>query len=260
MAGARVQVELTNPDLTFAPKVNDASRAIARGLEEEAGDGRSARRAARGRRAAGQRGVAARRRRAGVRAQRAPQELRPSARDEHTFAPQLNENTKRLCDMMAEEGVRGGAGSFLERQAEHAAKADLAKRAVRERLENECTFHPKLGNADEVLLKSKHVVRLGETPRERIARLAFLEKQTREQRRLKAEEAFHKQFSFRPKLSGAARKKAPTPLHELVANPRGAEVRAAAEAAAAEAFAAEHTRSSRTPGTGTRTPRRVRSR
>ena len=143
--------------------------------------------------------------------------------------------------MMAEEGVRGGAGSFLERQAEHAAKADLAKRAIRERLEKECTFHPNTGNADEVLLKSKHVVRLGETPRERIARLAFLEKQTREQKRLKAEEAFHKQFSFRPKLSSTARTKAPTPLHELVANPRGAEIRAAAEAAAAEAFAAEHT-------------------
>jgi hypothetical protein len=143
--------------------------------------------------------------------------------------------------MMAEEGVRGGAGSFLERQADHAAKADAAKRAIRERLEKDCTFHPNTGNADEVLLKSKHVVRLGETPRERIARLAFLEKQTREQRRLKAEEAFHKQFSFRPKLSNAARTKAPTPLHELVANPRGAEIRAAAEAAAAEAFAAEHT-------------------
>ena len=242
LAAARVQVELTNPDLTFAPKVNDASRAIARGLEEEAGDGRSAVE----RLAAGSRPGSAASRRAGASSRGRPSSARrksydASARDEHTFAPQLNENTKRLCDMMAEEGVRGGAGSFLERQAEHAAKADLAKRAVRERLEKECTFHPNTGNADEVLLKSKHVVRLGETPRERIARLAFLEKQTREQRRLKAEEAFHKQFSFRPKLSGAARTKAPTPLHELVSNPRGAEIRAAAEAAAAEAFAAQHT-------------------
>ena len=242
LAAARVQVELTNPDLTFAPKVNDASRAIARGLEEEAGDGRSAVE----RLAAGERPGSAASRRAGASSRGRPSSARrksydAAARDEHTFAPQLNENTKRLCDMMAEEGVRGGAGSFLERQADHAAKADLAKRAVRERLEKECTFHPNTGNADEVLLKSKHVVRLGETPRERIARLAFLEKQTREQRRLKAEEAFHKQFSFRPKLSGAARTKAPTPLHELVSNPRGAETRAAAEAAAAEAFAAQHT-------------------
>ena len=55
LAAARVQVELTNPDLTFAPKVNDASRAIARGLE---GGGRRAV----GRRARGRRAGAARRR------------------------------------------------------------------------------------------------------------------------------------------------------------------------------------------------------
>ena len=242
LAAARVQVELENPDLTYVPKVNDASRAIARGLEEEAGDARSAVE----RLASGERPRGAASRGAGASARGRPSSARrksydAATRDEHTFAPRLNENTKRLCDMMAEEGVRGGAGSFLERQADHAAKADLAKRAMRERLEKECTFHPNTGNADEVLLKSKHVVRLGETPRERIARLAFLEKQTREQKRLKAEEAFHKQFSFRPKLSSTARTKAPTPLHELVANPRGAEIRAAAEAAAAEAFAAEHT-------------------
>ena len=242
LAAARVQVELENPDLTFAPKVNDASRAIARGLEEEAGDRRSPVE----RLASGERPGSAASRGPGASARGRPSSARrksydAAARDEHTFAPKLNENTKRLCEMMAEEGVRGGAGSFLERQADHAAKADAAKRAIRERLEKDCTFHPNTGNADEVLLKSKHVVRLGETPRERIARLAFLEKQTREQRRLKAEEAFHKQFSFRPKLSNAARTKAPTPLHELVANPRGAEIRAAAEAAAAEAFAAEHT-------------------
>ena len=37
LAAARVQYELENPDLTFAPKVSEASRAIARGLEEESG-------------------------------------------------------------------------------------------------------------------------------------------------------------------------------------------------------------------------------
>jgi hypothetical protein len=129
----------------------------------------------------------------------------------------------------------------LERQAEHAAKADKEKAAVRAKLEKECTFHPDTGNANEILFRSKHAVRLGETPRERLARLAFLEKQQREQKRLNAQEAFHEQFSFRPKLSDAARAKAPTPLHELVSNSRGAEIRSAAEAAAREAFAAAHT-------------------
>ena len=243
LAAARVQAELENPDLTFAPKVNDASRAIARGLEEEAGyEGRLP-----VERLSSSRPGSARNSFAGAR----PSSARPSSarrrsydarqRDEHTFAPRLNDNTRRLCEMMAEEGVRGGAGSFLDRQAEHLAKSEKEKNAIRDKLESDCTFHPNTGNTNEVLLRSKHVVRLGETPRERIARLAFLEKQQSEQKRLKAEENFHAQFSFRPKLSNAARTKQPTPLHELVSNPRGAEIRAAAEAAAQEAFHQEHT-------------------
>ena len=252
---AHVQVELTNPDLTFAPKVNDASRAIARGLEEEAGDGRSAVE----RLAAGERPGSAASRRAGASSRGRPSSARrkrADARSTSSFAPQLNENTKRLCDMMAEEGVRGGAGSFLERQADHAAKADLAKRAVRERLEKECTFHPNTGNADEVLLKSKHVVRLGETARERIARLAFLEKQTREQRRLKAEEAFHKQFSFRPKLSGAARIQGePTPLHERSRRPARPRSSRGVRRRRRRRRSRRSTRSSRTLARSTRTPR-----
>jgi hypothetical protein len=40
-------------------------------------------------------------------------------------------------------------------------------------------------------------VRLGETPRERIARLAFLEKQQRDVTIQQAQDAYHAQFSFR---------------------------------------------------------------
>jgi|TARA_B110000259_G_scaffold40682_1_gene46562 hypothetical protein len=203
LAAARVQVELENPDLTFAPKVNESSRAIARGLEMEGGfEGRwpverdsraSASRPSSARASASVNGVGAGRPSS---ARRRSYDAR--ARDEHTFAPKLNDNTRRLCEMMAEEGVRGGNGSFLERQAEHLAKSRKEKDSFRDALESaDCTFHPNTGNTHEVLLRSKHVVRLGETPRERIARLAFLEKQQRDVTIQQAQDAYHAQFSFR---------------------------------------------------------------
>jgi len=226
MAAARVQVELENPDLTFAPRVSEASRAIARGLEEESG----------GSVVSGDLTTSRRRRSSSGR-----RSLTAAEESEYTFAPKLNENTKRLCEMMAEEGVRGGAASFLERQAEHARKSRKEKATIRAQFDHECTFHPKLGNADDVLMHSKRVSRLGETPEERVARLAILDTREKEAKQAAAEENYHKQFTFKPRLSQTARKKEPTPLDDLVANPKGAEIRAAMEAAAREAFAAECT-------------------
>ena len=112
---------------------------------------------------------------------------------------------------------------------------------MRSRFDKDCTFHPDTGNAERVLANSKRVVRLGETPKERIARLAFLEKQQKEAKQALAEENYHKQFTFKPKLSATAKTKKPTPLNDLVTNPKGVQVRAVAEAAAREAFVSECT-------------------
>ena len=135
--------------------------------------------------------------------------------DDFSFAPRLNENTRRLCEMMAEEGVRGGNGSFLDRQREHLQRSKEKKAAIRAKFDQDCTFHPNTGNAAEVLMKSKHVVKLGETPQERVARLAFLEKQEKEIKQKIAEENYHKQFTFKPKISKDARSKSATPLEDL---------------------------------------------
>ena len=242
LAAARVQVELENPDLTFAPKVSDASRAIARGLEEEAGVDEKSKfdRLASGvsftdmRRASIGGGTATRSSRRSIGGSM-------YGEDDFSFAPRLNENTRRLCEMMAEEGVRGGNGSFLDRQREHLQRSKEKKAAIRAKFDQDCTFHPNTGNAAEVLMKSKHVVKLGETPQERVARLAFLEKQEKEIKQKIAEENYHKQFTFKPKISKDARSKSATPLEDLVTNKRTNEVRAAAAAAAAEAFNAECT-------------------
>ena len=242
LAAARVQVELENPDLTFAPKVSNASRAIARGLEEEAGvDARSKfDRLASGvsftdmRRASVGGGTATRSSRRSIGGSM-------YGEGDFSFAPRLNENTRRLCEMMAEEGVRGGNGSFLDRQQEHAARSKEKKAAIRAKSDGDCTFHPNTGNAAEVLMKSKHVVKLGETPQERVARLAFLESQEKDIKQKIAEENYHKQFTYKPKISKDAKTKSATPLEDLVTNKRTVEVRAAAAAAAAEQFNAECT-------------------
>ena len=127
--------------------------------------------------------------------------------------------------MMAEEGVRGGNGSFLDRQREHLQRSKEKKAAIRAKFDQDCTFHPNTGNAAEVLMKSKHVVKLGETPQERVARLAFLEKQEKEIKQKIAEENYHKQFTFKPKISKDARSKSATPLEDLVTNKHTNEVR-----------------------------------
>ena len=241
LAAARVQYELENPDLTFAPKVSEASRAIARGLEEESGRRLSpVDRLATG---AGytDRPGSARSRRSSISGLRGRRRSMSAEDEEATFRPHLNENTRRLCEMMADEGVRGGAGSFLERQAEHAIKSRRERAEMRSRFDKDCTFHPDTGNAERVLANSKRVGRLGETPKERIARLAFLEKQQKEAKQALAEENYHKQFTFKPKLSATAKTKKPTPLNDLVTNPKGVQVRAVAEAAAREAFVSECT-------------------
>lgn len=261
LAAARVQVELENPDLTFQPRVSDASRAIARGLEEEAGMDPRERI---DRLAAGQsftsdralrRSMSTSTSRGGRRGSRGggggghgggePDVSGGGSGDrgevdEHTFAPRLNENTRRLCEMMAEEGVRGGPGSFLERQAEHANKSRKEKEEARTQYDDDCTFHPDTGNAEAILKKStsKYMVRSGETPAELIARLAFLDSQQKQSKRHLAEETYYAQFTHRPAVSKAAQRLLATPLDELAVNDRGAAVRRAAEAEATAAFRA----------------------
>ena len=231
MAAAKVQVELENPDLTFAPRVSQASRAIARGLEEEAGVSPSDRVDLLSK------GVSVKSVRGGTYTRRKS----VGAEEDYTFKPKLNENTRRLIDMMAEEGVRGGAGSFLERQQEALAKAEREKEQLRSLLDEDCTFHPNTGNADEVISTSKHAERLGETASERILRLSYIEKRERDAARERAhEENLKKIAPFKPRLSKSAKTKRATPLHELVEN-RKSEKRAALEQAAAEQWETEHT-------------------
>ena len=235
LAAARVQMELENPDLTFAPKVSDASRAIARGLEEEAGVDPRHRidRLSSGASFTSERAM---RRTLGYGGQRSNE----GEGDDHTFKPHLNENTRRLCEMMAEEGVRGGAGSFLERQAEHAAKSRKEKEGIRARYDEECTFHPNTGNAEEVLKRSQQkMTRLGETPAERVARLAYQDKKEKEHKQKVAEENYYKQFTHKPKLSKAARKVDAVALEEAAW--RREQRRLRAEEAAEEAFREEYT-------------------
>ena len=142
--------------------------------------------------------------------------------DAHTFAPRLTENTRRLCEIMADEGVRGG--SFLERQAEHANKSRKVKEEQQAKYDEECTFHPDTGNAEEVLSNptSKHLLRLGETPAERVARLA-LQKQ-KDAKQILAEENYYKEFTHKPKLNKKAKEMPAKSLQEMVDNTKSAVV------------------------------------
>ena len=93
-----------------------------------------------------------------------------------------------------------------------------------------------------MLLKSKHVVRLGRRLEERVARLAIPGTQTREERRQAQGGGERSTSSFRSGRSSPARRaKGADAAARAGLEPAGVEVRAAMEAAAREAFAAQHT-------------------
>ena len=122
-------------------------------------------------------------------------------------------------------------------------------------VDKDCTFHPDTGNAERVLANSSAWSGPRETLKERIARLAFLEKQQKEAKQALAEENYHKQFTFKPKLSATAKTKKPTPLNDLVTNPKGVQVRGG-RGGCEEAFVSEAPSSPTWgPSTRTRAPR-----
>jgi hypothetical protein len=64
----------------------------------------------------------------------------------------------------------------------------------------ECTFHPKIGNADDVLVQTRPT-RLGETEEERYERLSRADSQGVERVRTAISESYYSQFTFKPKFN-----------------------------------------------------------
>ncbi len=64
----------------------------------------------------------------------------------------------------------------------------------------ECTFHPKIGNADDVLIQT-NAARLVETEAERFHRLSRADSEAVDRVRTAISESYYSQFTFRPELN-----------------------------------------------------------
>ncbi len=148
-----------------------------------------------------------------------------------TFAPKVSANSARIVASM---DAAGRPSDFVTRQHAYAAASERKRTAAASAAGEECTFAPEVGAAAEVLARSRHAARLGETPGERDERLAVADAQRKEGLRRSLEAGLYGSYSFAPALSAGTRRlqPLPTPLEELVADTRRERARAAATAEA----------------------------
>jgi hypothetical protein len=225
-------------ECTFAPRVGANSERIAAALRA-AGEMPAH---VLDRLAAGETSAAGGRFAAAARAATLGASMEADAAGGYTFAPKLSANSERIVASM---DAAGRPGDFVQRQAAYAAASERRRAVAFAAEEADCTFSPDVASAEEVLARSRHAARLGETAAERDVRLASADARRKEslRRRLEAGLYGSNVMPFAPALSAETRRMAPvgTPLEELVADTRRERARAAAAAAAEAQRAAECT-------------------
>ena len=116
------------------------------------------------------------------------------------FKPTISEASKRIAKENSQ--FRGENKDFLRRQQNRQAKkqAMLNRGDIKTTEERECTFKPAIGNANEVLRKSRPN-RLGETEVELVDRLAKQDVDRKRGMRKAMQRQYHSQFKFKPKIN-----------------------------------------------------------
>jgi hypothetical protein len=235
-AAAAAEEEMREKECTFVPRVDANSERIAAALRAA---GEMPVRVL-DRLAAGETSAVGGRLAASARAAALGAAADADAAGGYTFAPKLSANSERIVASM---DAAGRPGDFVQRQAAYAAASERRRAAAAATDDADCTFSPDVASAEEVLARSRHAARLGETGGERDARLADARRKESLRRSLEAGLYGAAALPFAPALSAGTRRMAPvgTPLEELVADTRRERVRAAAAAAAEATRAAECT-------------------
>jgi len=218
-----------DPDCTFQPKVSDASRALVKarrerdgGAEEEKEDivtrlGKEKKRTVE--------------RRANLHEAHTKEE-----RAELTFEPAISDNTQKILSQNKMFKV-----GFLARQEAYSRASKERKQAAQVEYDEELTFNPDIGNADEILEK-KHDPRVKESFLERVERLSLKDAERKRAMNAQIEEEYYSQFTFRPEIDGHSKKlgRAAT-SEELYRNEKMRASKARLKAGAEKAFEEECT-------------------
>ena len=85
----------------------------------------------------------------------------------------------------------------------HPPQREKLERAARKE-DEECTFHPAIGNADDILVHTRPT-RLGETKEEMVERLSKHEKERIDRAREAMKEQYYSQFSYKPEIDALSK-------------------------------------------------------
>ena len=217
---ARIKVEDERAKAyTFRPVINPTSEALARQrqeIEREMGEDDTARRSRR-------------------------QDHAADADAELTFAPKIARRSERVVEELSRRGKLGVG--FLERQRDFSERATRRVEEQRAVVDEECTFTPDIGRADDVLRRGRHVYRLIETPEERSERLAVVDARRKRDEQREREREHYEQFTYEPTLNERSRELAPyaTSVDDLARDERRDLARRQARAQLEREFREEHT-------------------
>ena len=217
---ARIRVEDERAKAyTFRPVINPTSEALARQrqeIEREMGEDEMTRRSRR-------------------------PDPTADADAELTFAPKIARRSERVVEELSRRGKLGVG--FLERQRDFTERATRRVEERRAMVDEECTFTPDIGRADEVLRRGRHVYRLIETPEERAERLAVDDARRKRDGQREREREHYDQFTYEPALNERSRKLAPyaTSVDDLARDERRDLARRQAQAQREREFREEHT-------------------
>jgi len=217
---ARIRVEDERAKAyTFRPVINPTSDALARQrqeIEREMGEDETTRRSRR-------------------------PDPTADADAELTFAPKIARRSERVVEELSRQGKLGVG--FLERQRDFSERVTRRVEERRAMVDEECTFTPDIGRADEVLRRGRHVYRLIETPEERAERLAVEDARRKRDEQREREREHYEQFTYEPALNERSRKLAPyaTSVDDLARDERRDLARRQAQAQREREFREEHT-------------------
>jgi len=243
----RVEAALSNPELTFKPRINSLSEKLA---SARAGEGEKDVPAS----TASTRRLLAEAAASDARKESARRSALKSEAAACTFAPRVLPASGRILEaklrgmgLAPETAAALGSGqeggeAFLSRQRLLGAEAAKNRAALEAevRANEGCTFSPDIGNAEEILAITRPEM-VTESGAGRVVRLAQADAEAQAKARADANAAYYGQFSYAPVLNPASRARGRVlTTDELHKDDAGARLRMRAAAVVEAQFKAEH--------------------
>lgn len=203
MARLKIKNETENADLTFSPKINKKSQAIAMIKTNNA---------------TFQERISAQLSQAIEKKYKNQTENQFS---NYTFKPEVNPNSEKM--LKHSKMFNGEMANFVKRQ--EFLQQQIKVQQMLNTTMDEYEFKPQISETSKMIVEAK-MSRAGETEHDKIERLAFRDKQKSEALKEYVKEQYYKKYSFQPSINELSKVMAKaTDAEELVHNERSKKIR-----------------------------------